>query len=74
MTDKLRQAAKAVVDRWDSLLWGGSAANLKHTGEYIAALRAALEQPAECPICGMPDGQHKLQCPTQPQQRWRRPG
>lgn len=47
MTDQLRQAAQAVVDRWDSLLWGGSAANLKHTGEYIAALRAALEQPAE---------------------------
>lgn len=43
-TDQLRKAAQAVVDRWDSPNWGGSAENLKHTGEYIAALRAALAQ------------------------------
>ena len=44
----LEDAAQAVVDRWDSPLWGGSALNLKHTGEYIARLRAALaaSQPA----------------------------
>ena len=48
MTDKLRAAAQALVDRWDSPQWGGSAENLRHTGEYIAELRVALaEQPAE---------------------------
>ena len=36
-------AAQAIVDRWDSPLWGGSALNLKHTGEYIAQLRKALQ-------------------------------
>ena len=46
MADKLRQAAQALIDRWDSPAWGGSAENLRHTGEYIAALRAALDQPA----------------------------
>lgn len=35
-------AAQALVDRWDSPLWGGSAVNLRHTGEYIASLRSAL--------------------------------
>lgn len=42
MTDKLRAAAQALVDRWDSPRWAGSAENLRHTGEYIADLRAAL--------------------------------
>lgn len=42
MSDQLRQAAQALVDRWDSPAWGGSAENLKHTGEYIAELRKAL--------------------------------
>lgn len=47
MTDKLRAAAQALVNRWDSPQWGGSAEHLRHTGEYIAELRAALaEQPA----------------------------
>lgn len=36
-------AAQDVVDRWDSLLWGGKALNLRHTGEYIAQLRKALQ-------------------------------
>lgn len=49
MTDKLRQAAQALIDRWDSPAWGGSAENLRHTGEYIAALRAALDQPMKQP-------------------------
>lgn len=44
MTDKLRKAAQAIVDRWDSPARGGSAENLRHTGEYIAELRAALAQ------------------------------
>jgi hypothetical protein len=39
----LRKAAQAVVERWDSLLWGGNAENLRHTGEYIAELRRALQ-------------------------------
>lgn len=47
MADKLREAAQALVDRWDSPAWGGSAGNLRHTGEYIAALRAALDQPVQ---------------------------
>lgn len=48
MTDKLRTAAALLVARWDSPQWGGSAEHLRHTGEYIADLRAALaEQPAE---------------------------
>lgn len=41
----LRKAAQALVDRWDSPQWGGSAENLKHTGDYIDALREALAQP-----------------------------
>ncbi len=39
--DSLRQAAQAVVDRWDSPLW----ADLPHTGEFIAALLEQLTQP-----------------------------
>lgn len=42
--DKLIKAAQAVVDRWDSPAWGGSAEKLRHTGEYIADLRSAIEQ------------------------------
>ena len=41
-SDGLREAVQALVDRWDSPVWGGSAVNLRHTGEYIAALRTAL--------------------------------
>ena len=43
MTDKLRVAARAVVERWDSPNW----ADLPHTAEYIHALREALTEPAE---------------------------
>ena len=48
MTD-LRQAAQALLNRWDSPLWNnGSTANA------IADLRAALEQQAEpCQYCGL---------------------
>lgn len=44
MTGRLRASAQALVNRWDSPAWGGSAENLRHTGEYIAELRAALAQ------------------------------
>ena len=46
-SDGLREAAQALVDRWDSPVWGGSADKLRHTGEYIAALRAALSKIAQ---------------------------
>ena len=46
MTD-LRQAAQAVVDRWDSLSWSWS--EKTPTADLIAALRTALEQQAEPP-------------------------
>ena len=50
MTD-LRQAAQAVVDRWDSFSWSWS--EKTPTADLIAALRKALEQQAEpiCPEC-----------------------
>lgn len=38
----LIKSAQALVDRWDSPLWGGSSLNLRHTGEFIADLRKAL--------------------------------
>jgi hypothetical protein len=37
-TQRLVTAAAAVVNRWDSIDWKDE----KHTGEYIAELRAAL--------------------------------
>lgn len=40
MTKKLRAAAQAVVDRWDSPLWKSE----QHTGEFINTLRAALAE------------------------------
>ena len=46
MTD-LRQAAQAVVDRWDSLSWSWS--EKTPTADLIAALRKALEQPEQEP-------------------------
>ena len=42
MSDQLKQAAQAVIDRWDSPLWKNGS-----TADAIADLRAALEQPAE---------------------------
>jgi len=39
----LREAAQALVDRWDTPLWKDAL----HTGQYIDALRAALAQPDE---------------------------
>jgi hypothetical protein len=38
IADQLAQAARAVVERWDSPLWK----DLPHTAESINALRAAL--------------------------------
>jgi hypothetical protein len=38
IADQLSQAARAVVERWDSPLWK----DLPHTAESINALRAAL--------------------------------
>jgi hypothetical protein len=43
----LREAAQALVDRWDTPLWKDA----PHTGQYIDALRAALAQ-AEQEPCG----------------------
>jgi hypothetical protein len=37
----LREAAQAVVDRWDTPAWK----DVPHTGEFINALRAALAEP-----------------------------
>lgn len=37
-TDELREAARAVVERWDSPLWK----DLPHTGTFIDRLRKAL--------------------------------
>jgi hypothetical protein len=47
MTD-LRQAAKAVVDRWDSPKWEWSQQG--PTADLMAALRTALEQPSQEPV------------------------
>lgn len=41
--DILRQAAQALVDRWDTPAWK----DVPHTGKYIDALRAALAQPEQ---------------------------
>ena len=50
----LRQAAQAVLARWDSPSWQWSVKN--STADLMAALRTALEQQAEpvvdCPRCG----------------------
>jgi len=42
----LREAAQALVDRWDTPLWKDAL----HTGQYIDALRAALAQPEQEPV------------------------
>lgn len=42
VVQELREKAEALIMRWDSPAWGGSPENLRHTGEYIAELRAAL--------------------------------
>jgi hypothetical protein len=43
--NKLREAAQAVVDRWESPNWA-SATSAPHTGELIADLRQALRENA----------------------------
>jgi hypothetical protein len=47
MTD-LRQAAKAVVDRWDSPKWEWR--DQGPTADLMAALRTALAQPEQGPV------------------------
>ena len=42
----LREAAQALVDRWDTPLWKDA----PHTGVFIDALRAALAQPERKPL------------------------
>ena len=42
----LREAAQALVDRWDTPLWKEA----PHTGVFIDALRAALAQPQRKPL------------------------
>jgi len=44
----LREAAQALVDRWDTPLWKDA----PHTGQYIDALRAALAQPEQLVVGG----------------------
>ena len=44
--DILKQAAQALVDRWDTPLWKDA----PHTGQYIDALRVALAQPQRKPL------------------------
>ena len=44
--DKLKKAAQAVVDRWDSPNWKDQ----PHTGNYISDLREALKESA-WPTC-----------------------
>ena len=39
MNEKLLEAAKVVIERWDSPLWK----DLPHTGEFIHKLREAVE-------------------------------
>ena len=48
----LRQAAQAVLERWDSPSWQWSVKN--STADLMAALRTALAQPeqVDCPRCG----------------------
>ena len=48
----LRQAAQAVLERWDSPSWSWSVKN--STADLMAALRTALAQPeqVDCPRCG----------------------
>jgi hypothetical protein len=44
----LREAAQALVDRWDTPLWKEA----PHTGQYIDALRAALAQSEQLVVGG----------------------
>ena len=48
----LRQAAQAVLERWDSPSWSWS--EKSPTADLMAALRTALAQPeqVDCPRCG----------------------
>lgn len=54
--NKLREAAQAVVDRWDTPLWK----DVPATAEYINRLRSALAEPETCFDAGdMADAQAK---------------
>lgn len=50
---KLREAAQAVIDRWESPKWTHDA---PHTRELIFALREALREPEEYELIGTIDG------------------
>ena len=64
MIDAIRQAAQAVVERWDTPLWK----DVPHTAEYIEALRAAL---ASCPDCGKPAPEGSIHtCSPQKPDSW----
>ena len=45
-TQKLLDAAKAVIDRWDSPLWK----HQEHTGKFIDELRNAVARLDEKPV------------------------
>jgi hypothetical protein len=45
-TQKLLDAAKAVIDRWDSPLWK----HQEHTGKFIDELRKAVDRFDEKPV------------------------
>lgn len=64
--DALRDAAQAVLDRWDSPQWQWT----KHgpTADLMAALRAALSAPADAVTGGSPD--HMLQDQSRELSRW----
>ena len=59
MTDQLRAAAQAILDRWDSPKWEW--ATQGPTADLMAELRAALAQQAWV-------------CPESPEHRYAKPG
>jgi hypothetical protein len=52
----LREAAQAVIDRWDSPQWTHDAV---HTGELIAALREALREDALNEMQALTDSEYQ---------------
>ena len=67
MTDELRAAAQALIDRWETPLWK----DVPHTAECIHRLRAALTTPAgaaampRCLACNYQHG-HQIGCINNP--------
>jgi hypothetical protein len=52
---KLRDAAQALCDRWDTPLWKDA----PHTGEYIAALREALRNEALAEMQALTESEYR---------------